>query len=64
MNIIKNKIDIFTISETKIDNSFPVSRFTMTVYSILFRLDQTSGMEYGGEGVEYFCLSEKIFLVK
>ena len=50
MNIIKNKIDIFTISETKIDNGFPVSRFTMTVYSILFRLDQTSGMEYGGRG--------------
>ena len=45
MNIIKNEIDIFMISETKLDSSFPVSQFTMTGSSILFRLDQTS---YGG----------------
>ena len=30
------------ISETKIDNSFPISQFTMTGYSIPFRLDRTS----------------------
>ena len=30
------------ISETKIDNSFPISQFTMTGYSIPFRLDPTS----------------------
>ena len=42
MNIIKNEIDIFMISETKIDNSFPISQFTMTGYSIPFRLDRTS----------------------
>ena len=30
------------ISETKIDNSFPVSQFTMIGYSIPFRLDRTS----------------------
>ena len=41
-NIIKNEIDIFMISETKIDNSFPISQFTMTGYSIPFRLDRTS----------------------
>ena len=58
MNVIKNEIDIFMISETKIDNSFPISQFTMTGYSIPFRLDQAS------HGVEYFCFSEKIFLVK
>ena len=58
MSIIKNEIDIFMISETKINNSFPISQFTMTGYSIPFRLDQTS------HGVEYFCFSEKIFLVK
>ena len=59
MNSIKNEIDIFIISETKIDNSFPLSQFTMTgySYSIPFRLDQTS---HGG-GI---FLSEKIFLVK
>ena len=42
MNIIKNEIDILMISETKIDNSFPTSQFTMTGYSIPFRLDRTS----------------------
>ena len=30
------------ISETKIDNSFPISQFTMTGYSISSRLDRTS----------------------
>ena len=42
MNAIKNKIDIFMISKTKIDNSFPVSQSTMTRYSIPFRIDRTS----------------------
>ena len=63
MNIIKNEIDIFVISETKIDNSFPIPQVTMTSYLIPFRLDRTSHGEillY----MEYFCLSEKIFLVK
>ena len=42
MNIIKKEIDIFMISETKTDNSFPKSQFTKTAYSIPFRLDWTS----------------------
>ena len=42
MSIIKNEIDIFMISETKIDNSFLISQFTMTGYSVPFRLDRTS----------------------
>ena len=42
MNIIINEIDILMTSETKIDNSFPISQFTMTGYSIPFRLDRTS----------------------
>ena len=42
MYIIKNEIDIFMISETKIDNSFLISQFTMTGYSVPFRLDRTS----------------------
>ena len=58
MNIIKNEIDILMISETKIDNSFPISQFIMTGYSIPF------GLIGQVMGVEYFCLSEKIFLVK
>ena len=58
INIIKNEIDIFMISETKIDNSFPISQFTMTGYSIL------SGLIRQVMGVEYFCFLEKIFLAK
>ena len=32
INITKNQLDIFVISETKIDNSFTISQFTMTGY--------------------------------
>ena len=46
MNIIKHEIGILMISETDIDNSFPISQFTMTGYSIPFRFDRTS---HGGE---------------
>ena len=42
MNIIKNEIDAFMISETKIDNNFPISQFTTTVTQCPFRLDRTS----------------------
>ena len=53
MNIIKNEIDILMILETKIDNSFPISQFTMTItqftmtisqftISIPFNLDRTN----------------------
>ena len=58
MNIVKNEIDILMVWETKTDNSFPISQFTMTGYSIL------SGVIRQVMGVEYFCLSEKIFLAK
>ena len=51
MNIIKNEIDILMISETKIDNSFPISQFTMTGYSIPFRLDRT---RHGGGILLFF----------
>ena len=54
MNII-NETDTFMISETKTDNSFPISQFTMTGNSFPFRLDRTS---------QYFRLSEKILVVK
>ena len=43
---IKNEIDIFMISETKIDNSFSIFQFTMKGCSIPFRLDWIS---YGGK---------------
>ena len=58
MNIIKNETDISIILETKIDSSFPISQFTMMCNLIPLRLNQTI------RGVEHFCLSGKIFLVK
>ena len=58
MNIVKNEIDILMVWETKTDDSFPISQFTMTGYSIL------SGLIRQVMRVEYFCLSEKIFLAK
>ena len=42
MNIIKNEIDVFMISKTKIGNSFSICQFTMKGYPIPFRLDWTS----------------------
>ena len=43
--MIGNYFDIFTIAETKIDSSFPVSQFKQTGYKIPYRLDisDTSG---------------------
>ena len=54
MNFIKNEIYIFTISETKIDNSFSISQFTKTGYSIPFRLDRTSR----GGGILLFAMED------
>ena len=38
--IIKDKIDIFLISETKLDSSFPSGQFIIKGYRTLFRLDR------------------------
>ena len=38
--IIKDRIDIFLVSETKIDKSFPVGQFLIDGYSTPFRLDR------------------------
>ena len=38
--IIKEKIDIFLISETKLDSSFPSGQFVIKGYSTPFRLDR------------------------
>ena len=58
MKIIKNEIYIFMISETKTDNSFTLSQFTMQVTQFLL------GLIGQVMGVEYFSLSENIFLAK
>ena len=38
--LIKDKIDIFLISETKLDSSFPSGQFVIKGYSTPFRLDR------------------------
>ena len=38
--MIDGKVDIFLISETKIDGTFPTSQFLMTGYSNVYRLDR------------------------
>ena len=43
--LVKNKVDILLISETKLDDSFPMNQFRMEGYSTPFRLDRNN---YGG----------------
>ena len=38
--LVKDKIDILMISETKLDDTFPFSQFTIEGYSQQFRLDR------------------------
>ena len=44
-SLVSNNIDVLLISETKIDNTFPVSQFYVPGYSVPYRLDRT---ENGG----------------
>ena len=37
---LSNNIDVLLISETKIDNTFPVSQFCVPGYSLPFRIDR------------------------
>ena len=38
--VIKDKIDIILISQTKLESSFPVGQFIIKGYSTPFRLDR------------------------
>ena len=40
-SLVSNNIDVLLISEMKIDNTFPVSQFSVPGYSIPWRLDRT-----------------------
>ena len=40
-SLVSNNIDVLLISETKVDNTFPVSQFCVPGYSVQFRLDST-----------------------
>ena len=42
VSLVKDKIDIIMISETNIDDSFPLNQFVMEGYSTPFRLDRNS----------------------
>ena len=52
---IKGNIDVLLVSETKIDDSFPIRNFLMDGFRTLYRLDRNSN----GGGRCYF--SEKMF---
>ena len=41
ISLVSNNIDVLLISETKIDNTFPVSQFCVPGYSVPFRLELT-----------------------
>ena len=47
-DLIKGKIDILVISETKIDKSFPTSQFFIPGFSTPYRMDRTENGENGG----------------
>ena len=49
--MIDGKVDIFLISETKIDRTFATSQFLMSGYSNVHRLDQNDK----GEGIMLFA---------
>ena len=51
--MIAGNIDIFLISETKLDESFPPSQFTVTGYRPPFHLDRTADGGGGGGVVIY-----------
>ena len=40
-SLVSNNIDVLLISETKIDNTFPVSQFCVPGYLVPFKLDPT-----------------------
>ena len=39
--MVSNNVDVLLMSESKIDNTFPVSQFCVPRYSVPFRLDRT-----------------------
>ena len=41
-SLVKDKVDIIMIAETKIDDSFPQNQFIMEGYSTPFRLDRNA----------------------
>ena len=42
MDLVKNRIDVLLISETKIDSTFPTAQFNAHGYSLPLRLDRNN----------------------
>ena len=57
MELVKENLDIFLISETKIDNSFPDAQFCCDGYSVPHRRDRETG---GGGGGLLLYVNENI----
>ena len=53
--IIKDNIDIFVVSETKLDESFPMGQFEIDGFSTPFRADRNK------EGGDLFSTSDLTF---
>ena len=54
VSLIKDKIDIFLVSETKLDDTFPSNQFTINGYSEPFRQDRN---RHGG-GLAFFIIDD------
>ena len=52
LSLVKDKIDIFMISETKLDDTFPFNQFSIEGYSQQFRRDRNKH----GEGIRIFII--------
>ena len=52
--IVKDKLDILLVSETKVDESFPSSQFAIEGFNVPFRLDRNSS----GGGITLFVREE------
>ena len=57
IDIIVGKIDILLISETKLDDTCPLSNFKIPVFSNLFRRDRSS---YGG-GILFYIREDILY---
>ena len=52
-DIVKNKIDILCITETKLDDTFPLSNFLIAGFSPPYRMDRTNKGNKGGGLLAY-----------
>ena len=63
--MVSNNVNLLLISETKFDNTFPVSKFCVLGYSVPFRLDEKGSrrgiMSYVKEHIPWRMLSKFTF---